>query len=80
MGSRPRFWKELFDGMPESVRDKLENQINLVQDAVILGTLLDCFFFEDRNVGFSKIALKALPKFMTYRIPLVREQEKLYED
>lgn len=73
------FWKGLFDGMPENVRCKLDNQINLVHDAVILGTLLDCFFFEDGNVGFSKVALKALPNFITYRIPLIRGQEKPYE-
>ena len=38
------------------------------------------FFFEDGNVGFSTVALKALPKFMTYRIPLVRGEEKPYKD
>lgn len=74
------FWRELFDAMPKNVRIKLENRINLVKDAVILGTLLDCFFFENGNVGFSKVALKALPKFMTYRIPLVRGEEKPYKD
>ncbi|CRG86607.1 Lysine-specific permease [Talaromyces islandicus] len=56
------FWKELFDGMPKNDRNRLGNQVNPVQDAVILGALLDCFFFEDGNVGFSEVALKALPK------------------
>ena len=52
------FWKELFDGTPGSV---LKN-IDLVQDAVILGTLSDAFFFEEANVGRGESALRALPK------------------
>ncbi|KAI1453991.1 hypothetical protein F4805DRAFT_441193 [Annulohypoxylon moriforme] len=76
------FWKEMFDGMPENVRNMLETHINLVQDAVILGTLLDCFFLEGGNgkVDFSRIALKALPKFLTYRIPFIRGDEPLYRE
>ena len=33
----------------------LEKCINLVQDAVILGTLSDCFCLEDGKVGCSQI-------------------------
>ncbi|KAI1273436.1 hypothetical protein F5Y07DRAFT_376415 [Xylaria sp. FL0933] len=74
------FWKELFDGMPRDTRKALEKRINLVQDAVILGTLLDCFFLEDGKVGCSQIALKALPKFLTYRIPFIRGSEPPYKE
>jgi hypothetical protein len=74
------FWNELFNGMPADTRDVLKEKINLVQDAVILGTLLDCFFLEDGKVGFSRITLKALPKFLTYRVPFVRENEPPYTD
>lgn len=74
------FWKEMFDGMPENIRAMLENRLDLVQDAVILGTLLDCFIFENGKVGASQITLKALPKFMTYRIPFVRGQEQPYRE
>lgn len=74
------FWTELFDGMPEHIRTALEKRIDLVQDAVILATLLDCFFFEDGKVGAGQVALKALPKFMTYRIPFVRGQEQPYRE
>ncbi|KAK4098388.1 hypothetical protein N658DRAFT_518019 [Parathielavia hyrcaniae] len=45
------FWKELFGGMPKETRAVLEENINLVQDAVILGTLLDAFFWEEGKVG-----------------------------
>ncbi|KAI2472110.1 hypothetical protein F4781DRAFT_420222 [Annulohypoxylon bovei var. microspora] len=74
------FWNELFGGMPTDTRDLLKKQIVLVQDAVILGTLLDCFFLEDGKVGFSQVALKALPKFLTYRIPSIRGDEAPYRD
>jgi hypothetical protein len=36
------FWGEMFAGMPPEVRKGLEEKMDLVQDAVILGTLLDC--------------------------------------
>ncbi|KAJ8128856.1 hypothetical protein O1611_g4777 [Lasiodiplodia mahajangana] len=72
------FWTELFDGMPEHIRAILEKRIDLVQDSVILGTLLDCFFLEDGKVGVSEIALKALDKLKSYRIPFVRGQEPPY--
>lgn len=74
------FWNELFGGMPADTRDLWKKQIVLVQDAVILGTLLDCFFLEDGKVGFSQVALKALPKFLTYRIPSIRGNEAPYRD
>ncbi|KAI0433368.1 hypothetical protein F5Y09DRAFT_329066 [Xylaria sp. FL1042] len=61
--------------MPADIRDILMKEMVLVQDAVILGTLLSCFFFEDGKVGFSHVTLKALPKFLTYRIPFVRGSE-----
>jgi len=74
------FWTELFDGMPEHIRAMLEKRLDLVQDIIILATLLDCFFFEDGKVGVGRVALKALPKFMTYRIPFVRGQEPPYRE
>lgn len=74
------FWTELFDGMPEHIRTMLEKRIDLVQDVVTLATLLSCFFFEDGKVGVGQVTLKALPKFMTYRIPFVRGQEQPYRE
>lgn len=72
------FWKELFDGMPADVRDMLKSDemIQLVQDAVILGTLLDGFVFENGKVVFNPVSLKALSKFLTYRIPFVRGENE----
>lgn len=73
------FWKELFDGMPAETRDSLTNQIDLVQDAVILGTLLDCLSFEHGKVIVSSVSKKALPKLLTYRIPFVRGSAPPYK-
>ncbi|KAI8631030.1 hypothetical protein F5Y19DRAFT_427380 [Xylariaceae sp. FL1651] len=66
------FWTELFNGMPEHIRTTLEERKDLVQDGVLLATLLSCFFFENDKVGVSEVTLKALPKLMSYQIPLVR--------
>lgn len=74
------FWTEMFDGMPEHIRTMLETRIDLVQDIVIFETLQSCFFFENGEVGVSEVTLKALPKFMTYRIPFVRGQEGPYRE
>ena len=76
------FWNGLFDGMPTAIRATLKAQMDLVQDAVILGTLLDCFYLEDGKLGssFNPVTLKALPKFLTYRIPFVRGSEAPYRD
>lgn len=74
------FWNELLDGIPTSVREALEKQFELVQDAVILGTLLDCFFLDNGKVGCSPIVLKALPKFLTYQIPQTRGQKQPYQE
>ncbi|KAI0389070.1 hypothetical protein F5Y17DRAFT_156706 [Xylariaceae sp. FL0594] len=74
------FWQELFDGMSEEVRRSLQERIHLVQDAVLLGTLLDCFYYDipEGKVGFGEVSLRALPKLLTYRIPFVRGDDKPY--
>lgn len=70
------FWKELFDGLPQGTRAMFEENIDLVQEAVVLGTLLNAFFWEDGKVGCGQVTIKALPKFITYRIPVVRGSEQ----
>ncbi|KAJ5746483.1 hypothetical protein N7520_011665 [Penicillium odoratum] len=69
------FWNELFKGMPAETRDKLEKQLDLVQDAVILETLLYCLSFEQGKVVIGSVSKTALPKPLTYRIPFVRGDE-----
>lgn len=74
------FWTELFNGMPARIRGMLEKRLDLVQDLVLLATLLGCFISEDGKVGVGQVTLKALPKFMTNRIPFVRGQEQPYRE
>lgn len=57
---------QLFDGLPADIRQTLKREVALVQDAVILGALLNCFFCEDGKVGFGLIMLKALRKFFNH--------------
>lgn len=73
-------WNEMLEGMPANVRSMLKQQAKLVQDAVMLGTLLDCFFLDNGQVGVSQIALKALPKLLTYQVPLLRGPRPPYEN
>ena len=74
------FWNELFDGMPAESRDSLEKQGDLIQDAVILGTLLDFLSFEQGKVIVGPISKKALPKLLTYRVPFVRGSAPPYKE
>jgi hypothetical protein len=41
--------------------------------SVTLGTLLDAFQLEGGEIGpYNPVVVDALPKFLTYRIPLIR--------
>lgn len=78
--SEKAFWHELFKGMPAEIHRKLKGQLDLVQDAVILGTLLDCFKVEEGQIFVGTVAKKALPKLLTYQIPFIRGQEPPYRE
>ncbi|CAK7199368.1 hypothetical protein SEUCBS139899_002046 [Sporothrix eucalyptigena] len=68
------FWNSFFDGIPdEEVKSQVSQQLDLVQEAVLLGTLLDTFFIEDGTVGVSTVSVTALSKFLTYRLPALRD-------
>lgn len=45
------FWQQLFDGLSDEIRAALKGDMDLVQDVVILGTLLDAFFWKEGKVG-----------------------------
>ncbi|PHH93376.1 hypothetical protein CDD83_3689 [Cordyceps sp. RAO-2017] len=69
------FWAELFRGMPPDIRTSLEKPADLIQDAVIRATLLSIFCFEDGKVDAGDMYLRPLPKFLTYRIPVITGQD-----
>lgn len=69
------FWSEVFEGVPMAVRRTLKSELQAVQTSVVMGTLLENL---DPEHGFNKAALKALPRFLTYRIPALRGKEPPY--
>ncbi|KAF2463818.1 uncharacterized protein BDR25DRAFT_307529 [Lindgomyces ingoldianus] len=65
------FWQEVWDGIPEYVRSHADPEA--VQIAVTLGTLLNAFQIEEGKIGpFNPVVIDAIPKLLTYRIPLIR--------
>ncbi|KAI9658972.1 MAG: hypothetical protein M1821_001932 [Bathelium mastoideum] len=65
------FWQEIWDGIPENIRSRANPEA--IQTAVTLGTLLDAFQLEEGKIGpYNSVVIEALPKLLTYRIPLVR--------
>lgn len=77
------FWDSLFGGMADSVRQSLLGEhLDTVQDAVIIGTLMDCFYLDEvtHEVGVASVPLRALPKFLTYRLPSIRGVKAPYQN
>ncbi|KAF2796871.1 hypothetical protein K505DRAFT_400234 [Melanomma pulvis-pyrius CBS 109.77] len=68
------FWQEVWDGIPEDVRSHADPEA--VQIAVTLGTLLNAFQLEEGKIGpYNPVVVDAIPKLLTYRIPLIRETD-----
>jgi hypothetical protein len=70
------FWESLLAGMDDVVRKQLERNADVVQRAVLVGSVMNAFFLEGGNVIPARVSVKALPKFLTYRIPLVRGKDE----
>jgi hypothetical protein len=60
------FWEELFDGIPTGVKRTLLNNLEGIEIAVRVGTLLDTL---DQEKTLNQAALNSLPLLPTYRIP-----------
>lgn len=73
------FWREVFDGVPVDIRECLDANLEVVQISVLLGTLLGTFELEEGSLGpCNSVCLKALPKFLSYRIPFLRGSDPPY--
>ncbi|KAG9198147.1 hypothetical protein G6514_010473 [Epicoccum nigrum] len=73
------FWQEIYDGISADTRKIIDSNIDAVQTAVTLGTLLNAFQLDEGNIGlYSTIVINALPKLLSYRIPLVRGSDSPY--
>lgn len=62
------FWEAIVGGAPEEMRKTLEDNPEAVQTSFMIGTTLDCLETETEG-QFNRVVLKALPKWLTYRIP-----------
>ncbi|KAL9597973.1 MAG: hypothetical protein Q9219_004804 [cf. Caloplaca sp. 3 TL-2023] len=68
------FWQEIWSGISRDVRELLHAHLEAVQLAVTLGTLLDAFQLDEGTIGpHNPAVVEALPKLLTYRIPLIRD-------
>ncbi|KAI9815633.1 MAG: hypothetical protein M1832_005264 [Thelocarpon impressellum] len=65
------FWEEIVGGAPQPIRKTLEDNPEAIQTSFMIGTVLDIL---DTGVEgrFNKVALRALPRFLKYRIPALR--------
>jgi hypothetical protein len=73
------FWHEVFAGVSVVTRKVLDENVDAVQTAVTLGTLLDAFQLDEGNIGpYSPVVVEALPKLLSYRIPMVRGSDPPY--
>lgn len=73
------FWQEIWDEVPENVRSQANPEA--VQIAVTLGTLLNAFQLEEGKIGpYNSVVVGALPKLLTYRIPLMRGSDLPYQN
>ena len=74
------FWGEIYHGVPESVRKLLDTKPDLVQTALMVGTLLDAFQLDEGKLmdRHKDVVLEALPRFLSYRIPSLRGSDPPY--
>ncbi|KAI6527703.1 hypothetical protein MCOR05_008692 [Pyricularia oryzae] len=70
------FWHAMLDGMVPEVRKRLEEMPDIVQLGVLIGTVMDCINMENGMLCISEISIKALDKFLTYRIPTLRGEDE----
>jgi hypothetical protein len=67
------FWQEIYNSVSADSRKIIDSDIDAVQTAVTLGTLLGAFQLDEGSIGpYNPVVIEALPKLLTYRKPLVR--------
>lgn len=70
------FWEEIWCGISADVRQVCDQNLNGVQVAVALGTLLNAFQVDDKGRlgNHSKTVMNALPTLLSYQIPMLRAE------
>lgn len=75
------FWEEIYNGVSSDTRKIIDSNIDAVQTAVTLGTLLGAFQLDEGNIGpYNPVVVEALPKLLSYRIPWVRGSDSPYAE
>jgi hypothetical protein len=75
------FWQEIYDGVSADTRKTIDNNIDVVQTAVTLGTLLCAFQLDEGKTGlYNPVVINALPKLLSYRVPLIRGSDPPYAE
>lgn len=75
------FWQEVYEGVSADTRKIIDSNIDAVQTAVTLGTLLGAFQLDEGNIGpYNPVVIEAPPKLLSYRIPLVRGSDPPYAE
>ncbi|GAM87580.1 hypothetical protein ANO11243_056070 [Dothideomycetidae sp. 11243] len=73
---KPPFGRPFLENLAKDIVSLLENRLGLVEVAVALGMLFEAFFHDDNGVlssEYNPVIVRALKKFLTYRIPLLRK-------
>jgi hypothetical protein len=69
----------VYDGVSIETRKIIDGNIDAVQTAVTLGTLLDAFQLDEGKIAlFNPVVINALPKLLTYRVPMIRGLDPPY--
>lgn len=75
------FWQEVYDGIPTDVRKLFDTNLDAIQIAITLGTLLDAFQLDEGKIGpYNPVVVEALPTLLTYRIPFIRGSDPPYSE
>lgn len=65
-------WEELMNALPDRHRRTITENLPAVQLAFTVGVILNAFDFDTGGEFIHDPTLKILPKFLTYRIPMLR--------
>ncbi|KAF3000745.1 hypothetical protein E8E13_004145 [Curvularia kusanoi] len=75
------FRQQVYDGVSTETRNIIDSNIDAVQTAVTIGTLMNAFQLDEGNIGpYNPVVVDALPKMLTYRIPLIRGSDPPYTE
>lgn len=70
------FWHAVLGGMGAERRELLEGMADVVQLAVLVGTVCSTVSLEGGKLCIHEVSLGSLEKFLSYRVPMVRGEDE----